>query len=167
MAPLALGMTLLTAANMCSHDTVVVQIENETSLSIARNHILDGLIPLDSIAYDPPRGRCEIPILLPDNSIPRYERITLFLYWRITPFRRWRLLFSEVTSVEYRYDTGAMRTGCFSIANLTFHAEAGLSLVTHEGLTIYMAVARLAGQLIHSREADEAHTLRRIIIRLF
>lgn len=161
-------MTFVTTANMCSHDTIVVQIDNEASLSIARDYILDALMPLDSVIIDPSQERCEILLLLPDNSISRYERIAPFLYRRITPFRKWRLLFSEVTSVEYRYHTGAMRTGRFSIGDLRLHADAGLSIATHEGLTIHIAAARLAGQLIRTVEIDEeTHALRTIAIRLF
>ncbi|ASV73586.1 hypothetical protein THTE_0984 [Thermogutta terrifontis] len=143
-----------------------MQIDTESALFVAKDYLLDALIPLNSVTFDESQAHCEILLLLPDKSMSRYKRILPFVYWRTVPFRRWKLVFREVTSVEYKYDAGAMRTGYFSVGDISFSAASGVSIVTHEGLTIHVAMARLVGQLIRTTEVENSHTLQTIVLRL-
>lgn len=152
---------------MCSHDAIVVSIRDGASLLVARDYVLDGIMPLDSIKHDATLARCEVFVLLPEKTIARYERIGVLLWRRSTPFRRWKLVFHGVTSVQYRFQTGAMRTGDFSIGDIHFDLHHVVSIVTHEGLHIHLGVERLQGELIRSAGIDLEHTLSRMVVRLF
>lgn len=152
---------------MSSDDAIVVRIRDAGSALLAREYVLDAVMPLDSATHDETQGSYEALLLLPDKRLSQHKRIGVLFWRRTTPFRRWRLLFREVTSVEYRFETGAMRTGDFSIGDITYKGDKGVSIVTHEGLTIRVDMNRLQGELKRCAEIDPEHTLSTIVVRLF
>lgn len=151
---------------MCCEDTVVVSIRDEASLLVARDYVLDGIMPLDFLRHDAKMARFDALVLLPEKTLARYERIGLFLWRRSWPFRRWKLVFEAVTSVDYGFQAGAMRRGNFSIGDIRFDMPHTVSIATHEGLDIYLGVECLQGELIRSTEIDVEHTRSRIAVRL-
>ena len=149
------------------HETVVVEICDEQSLLMAREHVLDALMPLGSLMRDEIRAWCEVVVLLPEKMHSEHKRIGLFFWRPITPFRKWRLVFHTVRSIEYEFDVGAMPRGDFSIGDITYDAKNGVSLVTHEGLVLHVAVDRLHGELIRTPEFDHEHSLTKVVVCLF
>lgn len=148
------------------HETVVVEIRDEDSLLMAREHVLDGLMPLGSLMHDERRARCEVVVLLPEKMHSEYERMRLFFWRRITPFRKWKLVFHALRSIQYEFHMGAMLTGDFSIGNISYDAKKGVSIVTHEGLVLHVAVDRLEAELIRTPEFDHEHSLTKVIVCL-
>lgn len=152
---------------MAFHETVVVEIRDEDSLLMAREHVLDGLMPLGSLMHDERGAWCEMIVLLPDKMRSEYERMGLFFWRRITPFRKWKLVFHAVRSIQYEFHMGAMLSGDFSIGDISYDAKKGVSIFTHEGLVLHLAVNHLEGKLICTPEFDHEHSLTKVVVSLF
>jgi len=152
---------------MSSEDAIVTRIRDAGSLLAAREYLLDAVLPLDWLTHDETQSLFEAILLLPDKRLSRYKKLGLLFWRRTTPFRRWKLLFHAVRSVEYRFETGSMRTGDFSIGDITYDWDRSLSIVTHEGLAIRVGMNRLQGELIRCAEIDPQRILRTIVVGFF